>query len=223
MRATKSGRTGRRGPGRPARTGDLRAKLLDAALLRFTREGIAATTLRGIAEQARVTPALLHYYFGDKDGVLDALVAERLSPILDSIREAVSAAGSDLGSLTASFVKALSATVESHPWLPTLWVREFLSEGGLLRERLIARLAASVPQLLAKRFASEQRAGRLNRRLDPRLLVVSLIGLTMFPLAAAPIWRRIFAADDLDLRVLQRHTLALLETGMQPLPRKRRR
>ena len=50
--------------------------------------------------------------------------------------------------------------------------------------------------------------------LDPRLLVVSLVGLTMFPLAAESLWRRVFVADDIDRAALLRHTLALLDHGL---------
>jgi hypothetical protein len=46
------------------------------------------------------------------------------------------------------------------------------------------------------------------------LLVVSLVGLTMFPLAAEHIWRRIFPSGDIDRGVLLRHTLALLDHGL---------
>ena len=58
----------RRSAPRPAdgRFPDLRLRLLDAALACFVRKGIAATSLRDIATEAGVTPALLHYYFGDK-------------------------------------------------------------------------------------------------------------------------------------------------------------
>ena len=52
----------RRSPGRPAANdgGDSdgqRTRLLDAALARFVRDGMTATTARGIAEEAGVTPA----------------------------------------------------------------------------------------------------------------------------------------------------------------------
>jgi hypothetical protein len=50
--------------------------------------------------------------------------------------------------------------------------------------------------------------------LDPRLMVVSLVGLTLFPAAGAPIWRQLFTADDIGADVLRRHTLALLDHGM---------
>ena len=60
-----------------------------------------------------------------------------------------------------------------------------------------------------------QAQGRLNPRLDPRLLVVSLIGQTMFMAASAPIWRQLFGADDIDFNDLRRHTLVLLDRGLE--------
>ena len=35
------------------------------------------------------------------------------------------------------FVRGMSAMVASHPWIPPLWVREILCEGGQLREQLM--------------------------------------------------------------------------------------
>ena len=60
-----------------------------------------------------------------------------------------------------------------------------------------------------------QPAGQLNPDLDPRLLMVALIGLTMFPRASAPIWRPLFGADDIDFNDLRRHTLVLLDRGLE--------
>ncbi len=53
--------------------------------------------------------------------------------------------------------------------------------------------------MMAARFAAGAGARRNSiADLDPRLLMVSLVGLTLFPAAGAPIWRRLFHADDLD-------------------------
>ncbi len=207
------GRPSSREPGAPA--ADLRARLLDAAIARFSIKGIAATSLRDIATEAGVTPALLHYYFGDKAQLLDAVIEERLMPLFADLRAPLQAAGDDVAELVAGFVIGIGRLVARHPWLPSLWVREVLSEGGALRDLLVGRMAPQVPHLLAQRFAAAQREGRLNPDLDPRLLVVSLVGLTMFPAAGAPIWRRIFDADDLDADALRLHTLALLDRGLE--------
>lgn len=203
-----------RRPGRPEADGaDLRERLLDAALARFVAQGIAATPLRDVAQAAGVTPALVHYYFGSKEKLLDAVLQERLLPVVGEM--AMAFAGGGEGDLVQRFVAGMYAVVERHPWLPSLWVREILSEGGALREFMLGHVAPQLPQKLAQYFAAEQKAGRLNPDLDPRLTVVSLIGMTMFPLAGRPIWSRIFDAGDIDNASLQRHTLALLTRGLE--------
>lgn len=206
----------RRAPGRPAADGpDLRAQLLDAALACFVGKGIAASSLRAIAAEAAVTPALLHYYFGDKAQLQQAVIEERLMPVFAELRGPLQQAGDDVAALVAGFVTGIGAVVARHPWLPPLWVREVLTEGGALRGLLLDRIGPQLPLMLAQRFTAAQKRGALNPDLDPRLLVVSLVGLTLFPAAGAPIWRRLFDADELDADALRRHTLALLDRGLE--------
>ncbi|MHB1057591.1 MAG: TetR/AcrR family transcriptional regulator [Rhodanobacter sp.] len=217
--SNKRAKAGRRA-GRPRGDDqDLRRHLLDAAIVQFARAGIAATSLRAIAVEAGVTPAMLHYYFGDKARLLQALIDERLLPALAPLRSRLEHAGEDHAghdpaALVGTFVHGIGELVARHPWLPPLWVREVLCEGGALREVLFTQAVPGVPQLLAQRFAAAQADGRLNAALDPRLLVVSLVGLTLFPAAGAPIWRRAFGAEGLGPEVMLNHTLALLGHGI---------
>jgi AcrR family transcriptional regulator len=60
-------RTGRR-PG----TSDTRDQILAVARRRFATRGYDATSLRGIATDAKVDPALLIHYFGTKEGLFTA-------------------------------------------------------------------------------------------------------------------------------------------------------
>ncbi|WP_079201215.1 TetR/AcrR family transcriptional regulator [Pseudomonas sp. CC6-YY-74] len=206
-----------RAPGRPA--GDSpaqRERLLDVAVQAFAHDGIKASSLRSIAQQAGVTPALVNYYFGNKAKLLATVAEERLLPLLMGLGQELRQVGDEPIALVSGFIQGMRRTVQAHPWLPPLWVREVLCEGGGLRELLMSRVGPAVAHMLAERFASAQRRGALNPDLDPRLLVVSLIGLTLFPYAAAPIWRGLFAAPELDDAALARHTLALLERGMEP-------
>jgi TetR/AcrR family transcriptional regulator len=205
-----------RNPGRPAGAGkDQRSQLIDTAIALFAADGIEATALRSIAAKAGVTPALLHYYFGSKPQLVDALVAERLLPVIAEVRAAISHTHANTAELIASFVGAIFGVVARHPWFPPLWAREVLSEGGALRELLVGRIASHTAPELEKRFRMAQRRGEINADLDPRLLVVSLVGLTLFAAASAPIWRRVFKADDIDTDTLRRHTLALLNRGIR--------
>jgi TetR/AcrR family transcriptional regulator len=202
--------------GRPRGDGpDLRVALLDAALACYVRKGIDGTSLRDIAHEAQVTPAMLHYYFGDRLQVRRAVIDERLLPALSGLQARLQEAGDDIAALLAGFVGGIGQLVAEHPWLPPLWVREVLSEGGALRDVMFDTVGPRLPVMMAKRFAEAQARGAINPDLDPRLLMVSLVGLTLFPAAGAPIWRRLFDADDLDYEALRRHTLVLLDRGLQ--------
>ena len=203
-----------RKPGRPlAATADQRERLLDAALGQCVAHGITTVSLRGVAKQAGVTPALVSYYFGSKEQLVATVIEERVLPVF--AEAAATLAGMSSEDLVSGFVAGMRGMVERHPWLPGLWVREILTEGGALRELMIERIAPQLPRKLATRFAQMQGAGALNPDLDPRLLVVSLMGLTLFAHAARPVWSRILQADDIGAEQLQRHTLALLTRGLE--------
>jgi AcrR family transcriptional regulator len=208
----------RRGPGRPRAAApgqrERRERLLDAAVALYGEVGIAGANLRDIAARAEVTPAMVHYYFGSKDELRDAVVEERLMPLIGALRAGLEAAGPDPRDLITTFVGGMYAAVGRFPWLPSLWVREVLCENGALRDLLVTRIAPQLPLLLAARLTEAQRQGALPADLDPRLLIVSLMGLTLLPFAAAPIWRRVFAAGDVDADKLLSHTLALLDHGI---------
>jgi AcrR family transcriptional regulator len=56
---------------------DTRERLLDAAELLFAEHGITGTTLRALTRSAKVNLAAVHYHFGGKEGLLDAVVERR--------------------------------------------------------------------------------------------------------------------------------------------------
>jgi AcrR family transcriptional regulator len=67
--------------GRPARhpapAVDMREHILDHAEALFARHGLHGVTIREVARAAKVDPALIHYYFGTKAGLFDAVFARR--------------------------------------------------------------------------------------------------------------------------------------------------
>ena len=139
----------RRRPGRPrADQANLRERLLDAAVDCFKATSIAATSLRSIAVAAGVTPAMVHYYFGSKERLLEAFIAERILPEIATLAASVRAAGEDPRTLIAAFVHGVHAVVVRRPWLPALWLREVIGEHGALREMLFKHIAERVPRML---------------------------------------------------------------------------
>jgi len=81
--ARKPGRRGR--PPKSAGVSDTSALILDVAEDLFSKHGLHGVSIRDVANEAGVDTALLHYYFGSKRGLFDAVFARR-SEILNADR-----------------------------------------------------------------------------------------------------------------------------------------
>ncbi len=208
--------------GRPLASapGASRDALLDAAASLFGERGVAATTTAEIAARAGVTAAMVHYHFKGRDALLDALVQERLGPLMAFVWAPVRADEAPVA-MVEGLVQRLLDGPGSQPWLPPLWVREVLSEGGQLRGRVLARLPVAKLEAVGAAIAKAQKRGEVNPDLDPRLFILSILGLTMLPLATAGLWKGLPGAAEFDAKAIARHATALLTAGLRPSRRSR--
>lgn len=214
---SKPRRRGRPPTNTPGVPGDARVHLLDTAIQLFATQGISATPLSQIARKAEVTPALLHYYFGSKEKLVESLVEERLLPLTLQLGQSLNSSGAqNLRETLQTLVGSLMDLLAANPWFPQLWLREVLQEGGQLRDYLIGRLAPVLAHKVRDLVAAAQARGEINPELEPRLFMVTLIGLSVFPFAAQPVWRSIFPAEDITAEVMKRHVLSLLLHGLAP-------
>ncbi len=60
---------------------DTKEKILDTAERMIGERGYAATSLRQIIAEAGVNLAAVHYHFGSKEDLLDAVVARKVTPV----------------------------------------------------------------------------------------------------------------------------------------------
>jgi len=209
-----------RGPGRPAAglARDAREQLLTAATTLFAEQGVAATTFAMIAKRAGLTPAMLHYYFSDRDALLDAVVAERLAALIASVWQPVTP-GDSPDAMIRGIVDRLLAGIGRMPWVPSTWMREVLNDGGLLRSRVLRLLPFDSVRTVGSAIAHGQASRTINPDLDPSLLVFSILGLVMLHSATAGFWAEIFHRPIPTREALARHITGLLLHGLDPVPR----
>ncbi len=203
-------------PAHPSAKGDdsTREQLLDAATTLFAENGIAATTIARIAAHVGVTSAMVHYYFKTRDHLLDAIVEERIMRFDAFVWDLFTGSDMDPIPLIKGLVARIIKACDIMPWLPPLWIREIVNEGGMLRERLLQRISTDRQEKFRECIAAGQMRGELNNDIDPRLLFMSIVGLTLLPLAAAKIWNRIPILEGLGKDDLSRHVTELLMHGI---------
>lgn len=190
------GKPGRkRRPGRPtgtAHTAAIRSSLLKAAREKFAKRDFSAASVREIAAAARVNPAMIHYHFGDKDGLYRAMLQETLGPVLQKVQDLMDRGGRESQTSIHDALEAVMTMLAREPWVARLIVREVLAEEGPFREVFIREFASKgggrLPTLLEREIAS----GRVRKDLDPTLGALSFMSMALFPFIALPVAEKVF-------------------------------
>jgi AcrR family transcriptional regulator len=127
------------------RLSDTQEKILDTAERLIGEQGYAATSLRQIINGAGVNLAAVHYHFGSKEELLDAVVARKAAPVNTARLEALDAVEKEAGNKLPDVEKVLHAffaptgkTASSNPQFVRLMGRIY-SEGLM-------------PQIIQKHF-----------------------------------------------------------------------
>ena len=154
----------------PQRTRD---RILAAALVEFSGKGFAGARINLISRRARVNKRMLYHYFGAKEDlyreVLMRKIAERANHVESTPDDPAGAIlhWYELGSRDLDWVRMLQweALGSGNSKVMAETVRRALFERG------------------TRRLKGLQAAGRICPAVDPKQLFISILGLTMFPLA----------------------------------------
>lgn len=204
-----------RRPGRPPQEADsqVRDALLEAARTLFLRYGFRAVSSRQVAAAAGANPAMIHYYFGGKEGLYRAMLEAAIAPVVNRIGTMLGDPASvDLQVLLRTYMRTIAAS----PWIPGLIVREVLSPDGNFRQMFIRDFAGRLAPMVRTIIAREAERGRLRHDIDPSLTVVSLLSLAVFPFISLPITSRVLGVEtsEAGIEKLIAHTLRVFERGV---------
>ena len=184
----------------PLRT---RERILRAARREFVRKGFAGARVDAIARAASVNKRMLYHYFGNKEALFRAILREGIATNLDL----VAAAPADAVDLLPFLFERASKRGEGIRLLQ--W--EALGSGDRKPIAEEERRKAWVEG--TARLRDAQRAGLLHEDLDPEYLVLSLMALTVFPLAFPQLVRMVTGARVGDAEFQQRQTRFLRRLG----------
>lgn len=192
--------------GRPPaeQTRAVRAELLGAARDLFLERSYHEVSLRQLAARVGVSPAMVRYYFGDKQGLYAAMLRDVMGPLAARIERMLAAPAEerpDLPGFLREYMKAAAA----NPWLPRLILRDVLAPGGGFRDRFVEEFAGK----LAPKVAQLAGRGGAGAAPDPRLTVISMMSLGLWPFLAMPVLERAldFQADEAGVGRLIDHTV----------------
>lgn len=201
--------------GRPVVAGqpDLRLQILDIAEELFSTHGYSATSVRQIAEQAGVNPALVHYYFGNKKALLQNVMDRALAPLVT----AIAALKDDPDTTPKTIVQLLLSMAASHPNIPRLMTREVLLPGGEMKRHFIDNMAPHLGGALPVLLSQAQANGRVRQDIDPAISSMLILALCVFPFIARDLAEPVLGVrfDAAGIELLAQQVSQLLRQGIE--------
>jgi AcrR family transcriptional regulator len=164
---------------------DTRDLILDAAEELFARQGLGPTTIKQIGEAARQNPALLYYYFGNKEGLYHAVLHRVVSALVARGGAALRASPSPPEAVRG-LVKAQVEFVLTHPNAPKLLVREMIDHDAREAETLLLETAAGLFERLCTVIRRGQQSGVFRKDVEAHFAAVSTISQAMYFMVARP-------------------------------------
>lgn len=152
-----------------------RQAILDAAIVRFGREGYRATSVADIARDAHVGGTVAYAYFPNKEALFVAAVDEDAAAVIE---EGLShlVAESDLRDWRRTLIFTLVGAVERHPLARRLLAG--LEPDVTVRVLEIPALA-ELRKACAERLRSEQLAGTVRPDIDPVTIANGVVAIIL--------------------------------------------
>lgn len=170
-----------------AETPSTEERILEAAVREFMAKGYAGARTAAIAEAARVTHAMLHYYFRTKDKLFDRIIESKIVTLRDIML-------ASLGDPSVPLFDKIRTAIEKHldfiaanPDLPRFMINEVLSRPERI-PMVIEQLKRHTPLVVEslQRQIDEYAAKGLCRKVDAGMLMLDIVSLNIFPFTAKP-------------------------------------
>jgi AcrR family transcriptional regulator len=172
-----------------------RQRIFRAAIEEFAEHGNAGARVDRIAEKARANKESIYRYFGTKDELLRRV----LDRFLDERGEALLPKSQDVDAYAAGLFRYFAA----HPEYLRLSLWEGLEPDAHPDAGAMDHRRRHYQEKLSS-IAGQQRAGKIDPELDPRHLLVTLLGIANYWLVMPQLVRVIFGEEP-DAATLDRH------------------
>jgi TetR/AcrR family transcriptional regulator len=183
-------------------------RILAAAEEHFADQGMAGARTEEIATAAHANKAMLYYYFGDKSR-LHRAVMENL------LRQLRNAAFAPLAAKTSSrerligWVNGYFDFFASHPNYPRLVQREVMDTAPKF-EWIVREYFRPFHKRLRSLIQEGVASGEF-RKVDAEQTVFTMLGMTVFYFAAAPVMSQVSGRNVLSPQALKERKRALLD------------
>ena len=178
--------------------------IIQAANKIFLENGYAGTRMQDIADEAKINKAMLHDYFKNKESLFRIIFLENfglLIPLINQVIEAKTSIKEKLLNIAELYIDLM----QSNPKLPLFVINELSNHS----DSFIAAIKDSQNELPNFKQLIQEVKDAVKKKeiapIDPELLIVGVLALSIFPVIAKQMLQILFSENDKSMDdILQR-------------------
>lgn len=182
-------------------------QILDAAEIEFARHGLQGARLSAIAERAKITTAMIHYYFDSKEGLYKAVLQRPIDEVQSMLSQL------NLDDLPAEaalkhIIRCAIAYEAANPHRQMLWFQESSQNQGLyFKQSNVWSLHKYLLDILERGMTEG-----CFRTLDPFLTLTHILSVCIFYFTVQENWKHLTPEiDRLSQEMVEKHVEAAIE------------
>jgi len=188
-----------------------RRRILDAALQTFSLHGFEGTSITSIARSHRVSPPLIHYYFGSKDELWRAAMDQGIGDMVRNLKEVCDElVEADCLARLKFFIRRYIALVVERPAVFRVIVRESDTPNPRLTW-LAHHYMTPFYTLIIELVQTAQEAGRIKTIVPPYHMAQIITGAAYHFLASRNRLLEAYGVDVNTREARERHANAVVD------------
>jgi AcrR family transcriptional regulator len=196
---------------------DKQVQIMETAEILFAEKGFNGTSVRDIAEKAHVNLAMISYYFGSKDKLLESLFdyrGEHVKLKLESMVEDKTLSSFEkLDLLIDHYIEKIM----NQQCFSRIMLREQVVNHTGITAELITQMKKRNQQIISKLIHQGQKKGEFKRSIDIPLMMATLVGTAGHIIATQPYYREINNLQSMSEEEFQKYMKKKLSQHLKKL------
>ncbi len=191
--------------------------IIRAAEKLFAEKGFDGASVRDIAQQAEVNVAMISYYFGSKEKLMEALFEERTLNIRIKVENLIQNEQlthlQKVNILIDDYVDKFIHQREFHK----IMLREQMIEKDTPIAGLIHELRKRNLESITKLIHDGQQSGAFKKNIDILLMMTTLVGTVSYMITSQHFYRKVNSMEAMDELEFQKHMRKKLSVHLKNL------
>ena len=177
-------------------------RILEAARRVFQSKGMHGARMQSIADKAGINKAMLHYYFRNKEQLFASVFTEAMEKFLPAVFGIWESELSFDEKLT-QFVHGYLDLLINNPFIPPFILHEINQNPQQLQAILFKVGGLTAMKSMISQIQEEMKKNKI-KSMDPRQVIVNILGLCVFPFAAKPMITKVMGMKEKDFELFIR-------------------